>query len=288
MMETQHLHLAFLTPTKQNKGSSRMEGSRSLTEPDDAGQGQKKHKEIEGDLHHDKTKRRAAKHKKKKTKHKKRKRDQSDKRRGHADTTRRCDNKSNQKKRKRSKEIIQGQKCDDTTDHQHFQEGKANKRNDPLDSLPRSRHGHNTNSKQPSPQTVQSQQAKKRMFHPKAYPLARLQLSQKIYDLVQQAQHHDMIKKGANEATKSLNRDLAELIILAADTEPLEIVLHLPLLCEDKNVPYIYIPSKAQLGRATGVSRNVIALAIIRDEKRESMMKQIEYMKLLVEKELFS
>ena len=35
-------------------------------------------------------------------------------------------------------------------------------------------------------------------------------------------------------ATKTLNRGIAELIILTADTEPLEILLHLPLLCEEK------------------------------------------------------
>ena len=35
-------------------------------------------------------------------------------------------------------------------------------------------------------------------------------------------------------ATKTLNRGIAELIIMAADAEPLEILLHLPLLCEDK------------------------------------------------------
>ena len=49
------------------------------------------------------------------------------------------------------------------------------------------------------------------------------------------------MKKGANETTKALNRGCADLIILAADTEPLEIILHLPLLCEDKNVPYVYV-----------------------------------------------
>ena len=52
------------------------------------------------------------------------------------------------------------------------------------------------------------------------------------------------IKKGANEATKSLNRGIAELVVLAADTQPLAILLHLPLLAEDKNVQYIYVPSK--------------------------------------------
>ena len=35
-------------------------------------------------------------------------------------------------------------------------------------------------------------------------------------------------------ATKTLNRGEAEIIIMAADAEPVEIILHLPLLCEDK------------------------------------------------------
>ena len=35
-------------------------------------------------------------------------------------------------------------------------------------------------------------------------------------------------------ATKTLNRGISELIVMAADAEPLEILLHLPLLCEDK------------------------------------------------------
>jgi hypothetical protein len=46
-------------------------------------------------------------------------------------------------------------------------------------------------------------------------------------------------------ATKALNRGLAEFVVMSADAEPLEILLHLPLLCEDKNVPYVFIPSKA-------------------------------------------
>ena len=76
-------------------------------------------------------------------------------------------------------------------------------------------------------------------------------------DLVERASQFKQLKKGANEgascsitgpcqgrvqltllthrvATKTLNRGIAELIILTADTEPLEILLHLPLLCEEK------------------------------------------------------
>ena len=81
-------------------------------------------------------------------------------------------------------------------------------------------------------------------------------------DVVQQSQNLRQLKKGANEATKTLNRGISEFIIMAADTEPIEILLHLPLLCEDKNVPYVFVPSKAALGRACGVSRPVIAASV--------------------------
>ncbi|XP_024045930.1 NHP2-like protein 1 isoform X2 [Citrus clementina] len=68
----------------------------------------------------------------------------------------------------------------------------------------------------------------------KAYPLADSHLTITIMDLVQQAANYKLLKKGANEATKTLNRGTSEFIVMAADTEPLEILLHLPLLAEDK------------------------------------------------------
>lgn len=82
--------------------------------------------------------------------------------------------------------------------------------------------------------------------------------------MIQQSASLKQIKKGANEATKTLNRGISELIIMAADAEPLEILLHLPLLCEDKNVPYVFVASKSDLGKACGTSRNVIACSIVK------------------------
>lgn len=64
-------------------------------------------------------------------------------------------------------------------------------------------------------------------INPKAYPLADSELTVAILDLVQQASNYKQLKKGANEATKTLNRGITDLIIMAADTEPLEILLHL-------------------------------------------------------------
>ena len=93
----------------------------------------------------------------------------------------------------------------------------------------------------------------------------------------------EQLKKGANEATKTLNRGVSEIIVLAADTSPLAIVLHLPLLCEDKNVPYVYVPSKTALGRACGVSRAVIAASITTNEASD-LSGQIRSLKDKVER----
>ena len=104
-------------------------------------------------------------------------------------------------------------------------------------------------------------------------------------------------------ATQTLNGGIAEFIILAADTDPIETLLHLPVLCEDKvwfptnlcivqalmqsrdekNVPYIFVPSKIALGRACGVPRPVIAASVTTNEARE-LKSQIETIKNAIEK----
>ena len=57
--------------------------------------------------------------------------------------------------------------------------------------------------------------------NPKAFPLADPALSITILDVVQQAANYKQLKKGANEATKTLNRGIAEMIVMAADAEPI-------------------------------------------------------------------
>jgi len=122
--------------------------------------------------------------------------------------------------------------------------------------------------------------------NPKAYPLADQALTTKILNLVQQAVNYKQLRKGANEATKTLNRGQSEFVVMAADAEPLEILLHIPLLCEDKNVPYVFVRSKQALGRACGVSRPVISASITQNEgsqiKPQITTIQQEIEKLLV------
>jgi U4/U6 small nuclear ribonucleoprotein SNU13 len=117
----------------------------------------------------------------------------------------------------------------------------------------------------------------------RAFPLADSAVTQQILDIIQQATHLRQLKKGANEATKTLNRGISEFIVMAADAAPIEIVLHLPLLCEDKNVPYVFVPSKIALGRACGVSRPVIAASVTTNESSQ-LKDQINQIKDQIER----
>ena len=113
----------------------------------------------------------------------------------------------------------------------------------------------------------------------RAFPLADNDMTIKIQELIKDWAKKSQLKKGANEATKALNRGIAQIIVMAADTEPLEIVLHLPLLWEDKNVPYIFVPAQHSLGASWGVSRNIIACAVISDGEPSDLQSRINDIK---------
>lgn len=77
------------------------------------------------------------------------------------------------------------------------------------------------------------------------------------------------IKKGANEVTKQIQRSRTLLVVMAADTEPIQIVGHIPLLCDDKGVSYVYVSSSESLGRAVGLERNVVACCFYYEDDRQ-------------------
>ena len=58
------------------------------------------------------------------------------------------------------------------------------------------------------------------------------------------------IRKGTNETTKSIERSKALLVFISKDVDPPEIVAHLPLLCQEKKIPYVYVNSRKDLGKA--------------------------------------
>ena len=70
------------------------------------------------------------------------------------------------------------------------------------------------------------------------------------------------IRKGFNEVTKSVERSLAKLVVMAEDVSPPEILFHIPLLCESKSIPYAYISTKKELGNLVKINVGSAAIAI--------------------------
>ncbi|RDE16918.1 MAG: 50S ribosomal protein L7ae [Candidatus Thorarchaeota archaeon] len=101
------------------------------------------------------------------------------------------------------------------------------------------------------------------------------ELQKKALEALEIAKDTGRIKKGINEATKSIERGIARLVLIAEDVEPPEIIMYLPGLCDDKKAPYIFVKTKADLGKAAGIERPTAAIAIIVDGKAKALVDDI-------------
>ncbi len=85
----------------------------------------------------------------------------------------------------------------------------------------------------------------------------------KALDTVRMASTTGKIRKGVNEATKSVERGIAKFVFIAEDVDPKEIVMHLPVICEEKQIPFIFVPSKEDLGKSAGIPVATSAISVI-------------------------
>jgi len=84
------------------------------------------------------------------------------------------------------------------------------------------------------------------------------------------------IRKGANEATKSIESGTAVLVVIAEDVDPEEVVMHLPMLCGEKNIPYCYATTKKELGTAAGLPVTCAAIAIEKPGNAAELVKSVQ------------
>lgn len=67
---------------------------------------------------------------------------------------------------------------------------------------------------------------------------------------------------GVNETTKAVERNNAKLVLIARNVEPKEIVMHLPILCKEKDIEYIFVELKEDLGKRAGINVGASSVAI--------------------------
>lgn len=100
-------------------------------------------------------------------------------------------------------------------------------------------------------------------------------LADKVYESVEIAKSSGKLRKGINETTKCIERGLAKLVIMAEDVTPEEIMMHIPVLCKEKSVPFAYVPSKAELGKASGIEIPTASIAIEETGESKKIVSEI-------------
>ncbi len=101
------------------------------------------------------------------------------------------------------------------------------------------------------------------------------QVMSKTYEALKLASASGTIRKGANEVTKSIERNLAKFVVIAGDVEPEEVVMHLPKLCDEKKIAYSYVSSKDALGKSIGLTVPCTAIAIEKEGEAAEKIKEI-------------
>ncbi|MCS7132276.1 MAG: 50S ribosomal protein L7Ae [Nitrososphaeria archaeon] len=88
------------------------------------------------------------------------------------------------------------------------------------------------------------------------------ELMKATLEVVKIARETGKIRKGVNEVIKSIERGQAKFVVIAMDVDPPEIVAFLPVLCDERKVPYVFISSKKELGNAAGLQVNASSVSI--------------------------
>lgn len=87
-------------------------------------------------------------------------------------------------------------------------------------------------------------------------------LAEKTYDAVEKAADTGKVVKGTNEVTKAIERNNAELVVIAGNVSPEEIVMHLPALSDERDISYTFVPDREELGLAAGLEVQTAAVAV--------------------------
>src|ERR687886_1816809 len=96
-----------------------------------------------------------------------------------------------------------------------------------------------------------------------------------VYEAIRLAKQSGRVRKGTNETTKAIERGTSRLVVIAEDVEPPEVVAHLPILCEERNTAYIFVPSKQQLGVSLGIDVGSAAATILDAGEAQHIVDQV-------------
>ncbi|XP_067013058.2 H/ACA ribonucleoprotein complex subunit 2-like protein [Anabrus simplex] len=116
-----------------------------------------------------------------------------------------------------------------------------------------------------------------------AKPMASRKLAKRVYKVIKKAsKHKTFLRNGLKDVQRRIRKGETGIVILAGDVTPIDIMCHIPAVCEDRNMPYVYTPSRQDLGAAMGVKRGSLMVLIREHEEYKDLYDKLhEELKLL-------
>ncbi|CAO3587406.1 unnamed protein product [Absidia cylindrospora] len=107
--------------------------------------------------------------------------------------------------------------------------------------------------------------------------MAEDKLTKKIHKTIKKASKAKHVRRGVKEVGKALRKGEKGLVVIAGDISPIDVIAHLPVLCEDSNVPYVFVPSKEQLGESASTKRPTSVTMVVLGGQKKDLTAAEEY-----------
>lgn len=105
-----------------------------------------------------------------------------------------------------------------------------------------------------------------------AQPLADEKLTKRLFKLIKKSStKKNKLYRGLKNVQTRIRKGSKGLCVFAGDVSPIDIYCHLPIVCEDQNIPYCFVPSKKEIASALGAKRPCIVALITADEEYKDL-----------------
>lgn len=76
-----------------------------------------------------------------------------------------------------------------------------------------------------------------------------------------------LVKRGVQDVTKAIRKGIQGVVLFACDVHPIDVVAHLPVMCEDASMAYAYVSSKRVISQVCQSKRPTCVVLVVKPPK---------------------
>jgi len=109
-----------------------------------------------------------------------------------------------------------------------------------------------------------------------AKPMASKKLTKKVYKIIKKgSKQKTFVRNGLKDVQSRIRKGERGIVVFAGDVTPIEVMCHMPAVCEEKSLPYVYTPSRQDLGTAMGVKRGCLMVMVREHEDYKELFEEL-------------